>query len=200
MLTKSVASVTDWTAVAQGAVGESATLDTSTFYESVLHIQGFLDTETAHTGTEFVVQVSGNTTGDEDWQDFYRFVELLGTANQEPLTNNPAAVGTTVLTCASTTGYLVADLASPWRAIKDSTLANSELILQVAVSANTSITIQDGTTNGHAQNTNMYNIAFTRDIYIPISYNRVRVIVNNDYDSNGSTLNYKVRVSKITAM
>jgi len=199
-LTKSVASVTDWTAVAQAAVGESAEVDISGCYESALSIQAFLDTGTAHVGTEFIVQVSSTTSGDEDWQDYTRFVELVGTANQEPLTNDPAAAGTTVLTCADTTGYTVADVAAPWRAIKDSTLANSELILQVAVSANTSITIQDGTTNAHVKNTNMYSIACTKEIWIPISYNRVRVIVNNDYDSDGSTLNYKVRINKVTAL
>lgn len=199
-LTKAVEAITDWTAVAQAAVGESATADISACYEAALNIQAFLDTETAHTGTEFIVQTSSNTTGDEDWEDYARFVDLIGTANKEDITNNPAAAGTTVFTVASTTGYTVADVAAPWRAIEDATLVNSELLLQVAVAANTSVTFQDGSTNEHANTADLYNIAFSRTIQLPFTASRARVIVNNNYDSNGSTLNYKVRMTKVTAL
>jgi len=199
-LTKSVASVTDWTAVAQNAVGESAEVDISGCYDSSLSIQAFLDTETAHTGTEFIIQVSSNTSGNEDWQDYQRWTELIGTANSEAITNNPLAAASTTITCASTTGYTIAELPLAWRAIEDGTLANSEIILQTGLTTDTNITILDGTTNEHAQNTPMYSIAFTKEIWIPISYNRVRLVINNTYDSDGSTLNYKVRINKVTAL
>lgn len=199
-LTKSTASIIDWTAVAQAAVGESSEADISGCYDALLHIQAFLDTETAHTGTEFIVQVSCASSGDEDWQDHCRFVDLIGTANTENLTNNPAAVGTTVFTCASTTGFTVADAPAPWRAIKDSTLANSELFLQTAVTTNTNVTAKDGSTNSHVQNTPMYNMAFSRTVQLPFSASRARLVVNNNYDSNGSTLNYKVGLTKVTAL
>lgn len=201
-LIKSVANVQDWTAVAQAAIGESAVLDCSTFVESVLSIQAFLDTTTAHTGTEFIIQTSAATTGDEDWQDFCRFVELIhATPLTVTITNNPAAAGTTVLTSGTVAaGWAVADLSTRWIGIKNSTLINSELGLQVGYANNTSVTIQDGTTNEHAQNTTVHLVAFTKEIMIPISFNRVRVVINNNYDNNGSTLNYKVRVSKVTAL
>lgn len=200
-ITKSSASVTDWTAVAANAVGESATVDLSALYGAILHIQAFLDSETANgSGSEFIVQVSANSSGDEDWTDYYRFVDLVGTANAEAITNNPLAAGSTTITCASTTGYTVSALASPWRAIEDSTLANSELILQTGVTTNTNITILDGTTNSHAQSTNMYSLAMVKDVLIPLSYQRARVVVNNNYTSSGSSLNYKVMISKITAV
>lgn len=188
-ITNNVGSVTDWTAVAQGTVAESATLDTSGHYQTQLVIQAFLDSTTAHTGTEFRIQGSANTTGDEDWYDITQFVALIGTANSEAITNNPLAASSTTITCASTTGYT----AGGWRAIEDGTLANSELIFQVGLTTDTNITILDGTTNEHAQSTNMWNIAISRSVFIGAPANRVRVVVNNTYDSDGSTLNYKVR-------
>jgi hypothetical protein len=196
-ITKSSIGVTDWTAVAQNVIGESAEIDLSDVYEALIHIHAFLDTETPHTGTKFIVQISGSATGDEDWEDFAEFVELIGTANTEPITNNPLTAGSTTITCASTTGYVVE---GEWRAIKDGTLANSELILQTAYSATPDITILDGTTNEHAQTTAMYNIAFTKNILLPSSAYRARVVVDNTYDNDGSTLNYKVRLTKVTAV
>ena len=201
-LTKTTSSITDWTAVAQSAIGESATIDISPAYESTVHIQAFLDTTTAHTGTEFMLQTSANTTGDEDWSDYCRFVELIhATPLTVTITNNPAAAGATVLTSGTVAaGWAVADLPTRWIGIKDSTIANSELGLQVGYSNNTSVTIQDGTTNEHAQNTTVHLVAFTKPITVPIGFQRIRLVINNNYDNNGSTLNYKVRCTQVTAV
>ena len=197
-ISKSTISVTDWTAIAQNAIGKSAEIDLSDVYEATLHIQAFLDTATAHTGTRFLLQISGAATGNEDWQDRTQFVELIGTANPEPITNNPLAALATTITCVSTTGYTVE---GEWRAIKDGTLVNSELIFQTAYSATPDITILDGTTNSHVQTTPMYNIAFTKDILIPPSAYRARLVVDNTYSgAGGSTLNYKVRLTKVTVV
>lgn len=188
--------IQDWTAVAQKAVGESAVIDITG--GASIKIQAFLDSTTAHVGTEFKVQISGNSSGDEDWQDYGgagSFIALSGTANSENITNNPLAAASTTITVASTTGYVTDDVVLPWRAIEDATLAHSELILQTGYTTDTSITIQDGTTNAHVQNTPMYNIAISKPIYIPPEQGRrARVIVNNNYDSNGSSLNYRVTV------
>ena len=200
-LTKAAETITDWTAVAQNTVGESGTIDISGHYETSLFIQAFLDSATAHTGTEFLVQISNQASGDEDWADLCRFVELIGTANAEPLTNNPAAAGTTVFTCVSTTGYAVADVPLPWIAIEDATLINSELCLLVAISANTSVTVQDGSKNEHAQNTGMWNIGFAKTISLGLGTGlRARLVVGNTYDSNGSSLNFKVNAVKVTGV
>lgn len=196
-LTKTCTNVTDWTAVAQNTIGESAAIDLSAAYEAIIHIQAFLDNVTAHTGTKFTVQISGETSGNEDWQDLVSFVELIGTANTEPITNNPLAAGSTTITCASTTGYTVE---GEWRAIEESPLANSELIFQTAYSATPNITILDGTTNSHVQTTAMFNIAFTKNILLPSSAYRARVIVDNTYDLDGATFVYKVRLTKVTAL
>jgi hypothetical protein len=194
-LTKTSSSVTDWTACAQDTIEESGTVDISDCYESTVHIQAGLDTTTAHTGTKFIVQVSANTSGDEDWQNFTEFVELIGTAATDLIEDNPLAAGSTSLTL---TGHALTT-EGIWILIEDGTLANSELIFVDSQSTNAVVAL-DGTTNEHAQNTAVFNIAFTKDILIPISYQRVRVLVDNTYDDNGSTLNYKVRITEVTAV
>ena len=193
-------SITDWTAVAQNTVGESDTEDVNANYGSLLFIQAFLDSTTAHAGTEFIVQVSNNTSGDEDWYDLCRFTGLVGTANSEAITNNPLSAGATTITVADTGGrYETAPMAH-WIAIEDGTLANSELVLQKGYTTDTNITIVDGTTNEHAQTTVMYDIADVWTIFIPPEVYRIRVVVNNTYDVDGSTLNYKVGISELTSI
>lgn len=193
---KAVEQVTDWTAVAQNAVAKSGTLDCALHAGSQLAIQAFLDSTTAHTGTEFIVQVSSALSGDEDWQEWTRFVGLIGTANSEAVTNNPLAAGATSITCASTTGYTVGLLF----AIEDATLVNSELCYATAIATNTSITTLDGVTLEHQNTAVLYNIALNQVVMLSASVVRARVLVNNGYDADGSTLNYKVRCTKATTL
>ena len=200
-LTKGVESVTDWNACAQNTVEESTVLDTSDHYATELTIQAFLDTTTAHTGTEFIVQVSSNTTGDEDWHDYTKFVALIDTANSENISDNPLSASSTTINVADTGGnYEDGPMGSTWIAIEDSTLANSELILLTAFTANTDITCLDGTTNSHVQNTTMYDVAVSRTVTVGFPVNRVRVVINNAFDADGSTCNYKVRATSVTGI
>lgn len=194
-LTKAVEAITDWTAVAQNTVGESGTLDCSGHYGTELHIQAFLDTTTAHTGTKFKIQVSSNTSGDEDWQDLTEFVALIGTAATDLIEDNPLAASSTAI---ALTGHALTVLAK-WLGIEDGTLVNSELIFEVSQTAN-EVVILDGTTNAHAVNTAIFNLAMVKVIVLPFATNRARVIVDNTYDADGSTLNYKVRATKVTAV
>lgn len=193
-------STTDWTAVAQNTVAESGTITCSGNYITYLLIQAFLDSITAHTGTEFLIQVSSKDSGDEDWHDFTRWTGLIGTANTEPITNNPLSATSTTITCADTGGNYETAPMGRWLAIEDSTLVNSELILNTGYATDTSITILDGTTNEHAQTTPMYDIADTWVISLPLGTNRARLVVNNTYDADGSTLNYKVNEVETTGL
>ena len=201
-LTITSSSVTDWTAVAEGAVAQSAVIDISGSYGTTIHVQAFLDTTDAHEGTEFLVQTSTNTTGNEDWTNYMPgFIDLVGTANSEAITNDPLAAGSTTITCADTTGYTVDATAMRWVAIEDGTLINSELVLQTGLTTNTSITCLDGTTNAHAAATVMWNVATSWSIRIPAGVgSRARIVVNNNYDADGtaSSLNYRVRKTVIT--
>ena len=176
-------------------VGESGTLDTSGHYMTDLCIQAFLDTTTAHTGTEFRVQVSSNTTGDEDWHDYCQFVELIGTAATDLIENNPLAAAATSITL---TGHALTALAK-WLAIEDGTLVNSELFFEVSQSANAIVAL-DGTTNAHNQNVAIFNVAFSRVITLDETVQRVRVLVSNCYDSDGSTCNFRLRSTQVTAV
>jgi len=201
-LVKSVVQIQDWTAVAQNGVSESAIYDNSANYTSALNIQAFLNSTVAHQGTEFLVQVSANAAGDEDWQDLVRFMSLAGTALTITITNNPAPVGTTVFTSGTVAaGWEVKELSSRIVGIKDiNTLVNSELMLQTGYVSNTSITVQDDSTNAHAVNSVIYSIAMTQNIVLPTWVNRARVFVNNNYDNGGASLSYKVRASIITSL
>jgi len=196
VMTKAVSAVTDWTAVAQNTVVESATLDCSSHYGTMLHIQAFLDNTTAHTGTRFIVQASSNTTGDEDWQDLTEFVALIGTAVTDLIENNPLAQNSTAITL---TGHAYTDFAK-WLAIEDGTLVDSELVFVKANADANTVDILDGTANAHAVNTAMFDVAVSKVVMIPPETYRVRLVVANNYDADGATLNYKLRASEITAI
>lgn len=194
--------VNDWTLVAQNADSESNTFAISANYDTYVIIQGFNTSETAHVGTQYNIQVSALSSGDEDWHTINSFIENVGTANSEASTANPLAANSTTITLASTTGYTVADipLSSRIRAIKDATDANSEIVIQNGVTTNTNITIADGTKNEHANTAVLYNIAFAMSpILIPRGAGlRGRVYVNNKYDSDGASIAYKVTLDKVT--
>jgi hypothetical protein len=187
--------IDDWSAVAAQATDESTVIDIDDNYATAIHIQAFLDSTTAHEGTEFVIQVSGLPSGDEDWSDLTKFTALVGTANSENQTEDPLAVGQTTINCADTGGGYETEPMGKWIAIEDSTLINSELMWLTGFVADTSITVLDGTTNAHALNTTMYDIAVSKTIAIPFGAGeRARVICNNgkDMDGTASSLNWKV--------
>jgi hypothetical protein len=188
--------VTDWTAVGEAGIGESGTIDISGSYAVAIHIQAFLDMDaTAHEGTEFVIQVSGLGSGDEDWSDYMKFKELIGTANFELIDDNPLAATSTTITVSDTGGGYETEPMGKWIAIEDGTLINSELVFLVAFTTDTDLTIQDGTTNQHANTVNLMDIALSRTIVMPIGAgSRARVIINNgiDIDGTASSLNYKI--------
>jgi len=197
-LTKSVAAVDEWAEIAQNAVREGATTDVSGCYAATLHIDIALTSATAHTGTRIVVQVSSEESGDEGWTDLSEFVGPIGTADAEALTATEP-VAETVIACASTTG-LYDDDGSRWIFIEDNTVANSELIYVVSHSANASVTAQDGLANEHDTSDTMYDIAKRYIITLPMTANRVRVIYDNTYDSDGATVHTHTRISKVTGL
>jgi hypothetical protein len=205
-LTKAQTVVEDWNAVAQNVTEESGELDCSDSYDTGLTIQAALDTVTAHTGTEFIVFVTVAGADDEDWAILPggRFVDLIGTASTENLTNNPLAAGGSSLTMADTAGFETygagIDEIPGWRLIKNSSLANSELIFQTSFAADASIAWVGVNKNSHIQNTPLYNIAISKLVQIPFWVGRAKVIVNNTYDIDGSSLNYRILGGKVTAL
>ena len=196
-VTKSVAAVDEWAAVAQNAVREGATTDISANYSTSLHIDLAVTSSTAHTGTKIEIQVSSNTSGDEDWSTLTSLVSGIGTANPEALAGAESAAAT-LLEVASTTGYVADE--TRWVFILDNIVATSELVLLVSAVTDTSVTIQDGIANAHDASDTLYNIAATFVVTIPIDYSRVRVIYDNTYDVDGSQVHTKCRVSQVTKL
>ena len=193
--TKTVAAVDEWANVAQNAVREGSVVDVSGLDGAILHIDIALVAATAHTGTKIAVQISSNTSGDEDWTTLTEFIGPRGTPNTENITNNPLTATSTTATVANTTGYVADETRFIY--IKDGTIANSELVLLLSAVTDTSVTWMDGTTNEHAQTTPFWNIAKTYPIVIPWEANRVRVIIDNTFDPDGAAVDTKTRISKV---
>jgi hypothetical protein len=201
-ISKTQGAFSAWTAVAMGAVSEGAIINTLTHYDTSLHIQAFLDTgaATAHTGTGVRIQLytgpDPTAVVDEYWGDYLSWDILVGTCNPEPQLHltDPAPIGTVLFPVTSTTGYVVADVAMPWIALQDPTLANSELLQLTTVSANTSLTFLDGTTRTHAKTTSIFgNIAYSyvTPLIKTKTITGLRIIMNNNKDSNGAIMNWR---------
>ena len=182
-------------AVAQNVLVEGAVGDLDGAYEATLMLQLALTTETAHAGTRIVVQVSDNDAGDEDWFKLTAFMALQATAASEAITNAPAAIGTTVFTCASTTGFTAVGR----RFLQDITVfANSEWLDQISYAAGVSITMVDGCARAHAQNSVLYTQADSRAILLPSTARRVRVLYDNTYAPTGSAIAVRSRITAVT--
>lgn len=198
-LTKTVAAVDACQEIAQNTVLEGAVTNVSACYSAALHVDFALTDATAHTGTKIIVQVSSAESGDEDWQDLYPgMVSIVGTTNLQVTTNNPLAAAGTSITVADTTGYTTN---GSWRFLEDvDTFADSEWIYQTAYVTNTSLTIIDGVTRAHAQNSILNSIAANYVFQLPDWVNRVRIVYDNTYDSDGATVAIRSRISKVTGV
>lgn len=194
--------IDDWSAVAEGATDESTVIDLSGNYATAVHIQAFTDMNDAHEGTEFIIQVSGKSSGDEDWSDFFVIIALDGDGDAEPIDDNPLSGSTTITVSNTGGGYETAPMGK-WIAIEDGTLVNSELVWLTAFTTDTDLTILENTTNSHAVSTLLWDVAISRTYYIPFGIGvRARVICNNGYDIDGtaSSLNWKVGKTVTTAL
>lgn len=185
-------SVQDWALVAQNAIAKSAEYSMVGAVGAILHLQAALNTETAHTGTKFIVQITGTASGNEDWQDFVEFVALIGTAATDLIQGSTLDAGSTDI---ALTGHAYTT-EGVWVIIEDGTLANSELIFIVSQTTNEIVAL-DGTANAHVVGAELFNVAMVQNISLPAAARRVRVIIDNTYDVNGSTLIYKANVSKL---
>jgi hypothetical protein len=202
-LTKAEASLHDWTALASGTVAESSEIDCSDAYSLLIHIQAFLDSTTAHTGTEFLILGASADSGDEDWYEICRFVDLVdATPDEETIDDNPWATDdlTTAVTATGDFNVGLADGQLKWIAAEDGTLVNSELMLQTDAATDTSITVLDNKANSHANTVNLYSAAMSRAIPVGIEHYRIKIVINNNYDINGSSLNYRIRYIEVTGV
>jgi len=200
-LTITETAVSAWALTPQNSVREGATMDLSGSYHSTVHVDVALGTTAAHIGTRIILETSSSAADDEFWTPRQDFVALVGTNNTEPVTNNPLALGATLITVADTTGYTVglADLETLLVFLLDNTVANSELIRVVSYVNNTSVTIKDGVKREHANTSVLSNIAASFAIDIPFAL-RARVLIDNMCDTDGATVYSRMRLVRTTAI
>lgn len=199
-LTTAGAAIDAWLEVAQNTVREGAVTDVSPDYEDVLAIDVALTSAVAHTGSLIRVFVSTAASGDEFWYQHHVFLGPTGTTNLETITNNPLAAGGTSITMASTTGFTTYGENSQWHFLEDATIANSELVLRTAHSADASITIADGVTREHANTAVLNSIAQSYPIALPMSTLRVKIFYDNKYDADGATIATRCRLVRTTGI
>lgn len=206
-LTKSVAVVDEWAEVAQNTVRDGAVTDVSGCYAAILHIDCCISNTTAHTGTEIIVLLSSNTSGDEDWTPIATFVGPTGTAISVALANQEAAGQTELGVTNPVTNNMDND--GKFKFIEHATVANSEIVFQTANSgdAGDTITILDGLTNQQEVTSNIFDIDHATNeavgmyaVELPTAANRVKVVYDNTYDPDGATVHTKCRISKVTAL
>jgi len=180
--------------VAQNAFREGAVVDLTDAYRAVVSVHWALTSATAHTGTRLLFQGRHAASGDEGWTTLFEPVVGVGTANLEPITNAPAAAGTTVFTVASTAGYTADGILRVF--LEDvTTFANSEWMMAVAHDTDASVTMLDGSLREHAASSILYNVAGVVT-FVPVGWSYLRVIVDNTYDSDGSTVATRTLVTK----
>ena len=197
--TKTAAVLDDWTDTAQNAVGESTELDVSGMFSLKLHIQHALTTDAVENADGvFLVQLaSETTTSNQDWQTAFPISMVTGTPNTEAL--GTEAAGQTVLEVTSTTGLYTNDDVR-WMFIEDNSLAASEMVLVVSAVSNTSVTIQDGTSEAHTSADALWDIADSRSYYVDVyQEDRLRVIVDNTRDSGGTVVTWRISYTAVTA-
>ena len=194
--TKTRTQVDEWAEVAQNSFREGAVIDISGSYSTGVTVSWAVTTETAHTGTGMEIQVSMNTSGDEDWATLISPQFGVGTAASE-VTSGTETPGATVIECASTTGFVADEIR--WIFFEHTTPANSELAKLVSAVTNTSVTVMDGITNDQTAGT-MFNLAGTATYSIPMFYNRMRVVIDNTVDPDGSTVHTKTEVLTIPSL
>ena len=180
-------------AIAAGAILEGQPANVAGAVEAELEFQLALTSETLNAGLSLIVQTSSELEGDEDWIRYWPGSALQATAASEVITNNPAPVGTTVFTVASTTGFTGRGL----RFLQDiTTFVNSEWLWQTGSVLNTSITVMDATKRAHAQNSTLYTGAESRRIMLPEGIKRVRTIYDNG--AGASTVAIRSRIVTVT--
>jgi hypothetical protein len=193
-LTKAVAEVDALFAMAASAAyALGASVDLSALYPSAFHIDYAPTAETAATvAAKAIVQLSSNTSGDEHWSDYYTVSAGLDTAASE-VTSGTEAAGATLIEVASTTGLALQDAIF----FLNTTLGNSEWARIVALSANTSITVEDALTYAQTDGT-IYNKAYSWVVSLPLWANRSRILYFGP--TGPASCAWRSRISKVTAI
>jgi len=189
----------DWQRIASNTVIEGATISIAEWDNAEIYIACIQATSTTHTGTVFNVQISPSESGDETW-----FTHGSWTAFQSQTVGSLTLVSSATITTVAGSSTLIVNTGSlpwPWGKFDDDgvrtifllgspTVANSELCTLVSHSAGaaTSVTILDGLMNTPGMSSTLWDTVETLVYSLPEHTNRVRVIHDNSYDSDGATI------------
>lgn len=181
------------TAVASANQDISSELDVSSKLSALVFIDFGLDSGTTPVGTEFRIEVSEKSTGNDTWRTLWNTV----TGTTAPVgmvmdaTENAAS---TVIECGATVPAL-GDLLF----FKNSTIGNSEwarVVARVTTGGSESVTLLDGLTNQQAAIT-VYNKSEQFVVGIDLVNNpakRLRVVCNNNYAASSASCCWRCAV------
>jgi len=187
----------EWAVTANTAIRLGTELDVSAAYHCVLHIKAALAEAVASTGQpEIIIQTTGEAApAKDDWTNYCRLIGPVGTPLTPLAFDATEPAGETVIACQNpvTNNY---DNNGKFKFIKNTTVANSEVVFQTANSldAGDTITILDGLANEQtAAASTILDIDNARTEVVSqwtigidcLSLSRIRLIYNADYDTDG---------------
>jgi len=172
--------------VASAAQSISSVLTTKKAIQTLIFIDFGLDSATAPVGTEFLIQASEASSGNDTWRKIDGALRVTGTTTPNAIaTDNLEAIGQTVIECGATVPVL-GDIVF----FKNATLANSEwskVVARDATGGTENFTIRDALTYAQASGT-YYNKG--EYFIIPIDLRgitRLRVVCNNNYAASSAS-------------
>ena len=193
--TKAGSQIDEWAAIAAATIRAGAATATPDDLRIAIEITIAKIEAVAHDGeATVIVEVSGNTTGDEDWTELVSFKIDAETASTTTLDAEAAAAATTVPLTATANFTTKGDRYF----IKNGTIANSEIVRNNGYSDGVSITILKGLTNTQQNGVSIYTSVQDWIVRIPADFRRFQVLINNaDADCD---IVSRTRVAKATDM
>jgi hypothetical protein len=193
--TKAGSQVDEWAVVTAATMREGAVVDIASNLRLALEITICKVEAVAHDGNcMIVIEVSGNTSGDEDWTELLELTITAETASTTTLDAEAAAAATTVPLIATANFTTKGDL----YLIKNGTIANSEIVRNNGYSDGVSITILDGLTNTQQNGVSIFTSVEQFAIMVSPEYRRVRVLVNNK-DADCDVMS-RTRIAQVTEL
>ncbi len=193
--TKSGAQIDEWAVVSAASIREGANTSIVDDVQIAIEITSAKVEAVAHDGEDlYTVEVSSNTSGDEDWTELVSFKGTLGTADTTTLDAEATAPTSTIPLTATTNFETLNDRYF----IKNGTIANSEIVRNNGFSSGVSITVLDNITNTQQSGLSIYNIVDQWVVSIPAEFRRYRVLVyNGDADCDIVTRTREAKATDI---
>ena len=175
--TKAGSQIDEWAVITAATIREGAAIAIPDDIAISIQVTISKVEAVAHDGhAEIIIEVSDQTSGDEDWTELPSKVEITAeTASTTTLDVEAAATATTVPLTATANFTTKGDRYF----IKNGTIANSEIVRNNGYSDGVSITILSGLTNTQQNGVSIYTSAEQWIFAISPEYRRCRVLINN---------------------